>query len=69
MEFARCKIVAAEMDDPRCAGALNAVSIETEDSRCMYLTEGRMLEVDDAHSRSVTIAVEDPRCRSLYSKW
>jgi hypothetical protein len=69
MEFSRCKMAAIGIDDPRCAGLHSTVTIVVEDSRCMTLVEGQMLETDGPCGRNVAVKMEDPRCQSLYITW
>jgi hypothetical protein len=69
MESSRCRMVAIEINDPRCSSLLAGVTIEAEDSRCRSLVEGLVLEVDDARCRHVAIRLEDPRCRNLHMMW
>jgi hypothetical protein len=65
MEFSRCKMVAIEVDDPRCSSLLMGVAIEMEDPRCASLHERRVPEADDARCRHAPVKMEDPRCQSL----
>lgn len=69
MEEHRCKVVAAKTADLRCGSLLAGAQIEVEDRRYTNLHRLVDIEVEDSRCNNVSVALDDPRCQSLASKW
>jgi hypothetical protein len=62
-------MVATETDDLRCSSLIFGSQIEVEEPRYKSLHRLVDLEVEDSRCNSAAVAMEDPRCQCLSSKW
>jgi hypothetical protein len=69
MEEHRCNMEAAATDDCRCKYLIDSAMTLTSDPRYKSLRRRVEIEVEDCRRNTVSIEMEDPRCRNLPLMW
>jgi hypothetical protein len=69
MEEHRCRMEAASTEDCRCKYLHESAIPPAHDPRYKHLRLQVELEVEDCRCNSVSLEMEDPRCKNLLTMW
>ncbi len=66
MEDPRYQVAAIKMEDPRCQGLQNGITIAKEDLRSERPANRGVMHIEDPRCMRVEIVMEDSRCQWLH---